>query len=621
MNEYNLKIISLIHNSPEFAKLHSRFSRFNPFKILRVDQFEIRHSNILSWLLNPNENHQLGSFFVKKLLARTFLKEENEALVKEQDMMWLHKLLFHDLHVQREVKTSNNKRIDLLASSESQKFVLLIENKYKSGESEGQLDEYLSFVRKHFEGCRIIPIFLSLDSSEPSNKEYFILSYTDILGILKEYMDVNGSQLFEPVKEFISYYIDILEDELVQDEEEITLAIQVYKEYKDAVDFLYICANNNRSNKFLNKALVRKVISLSAEDKEIIQIIYFTHQETVNFIYTMGNSVIREAFINFAYQNEISEENRNDHIRIPSFVFPEWRSLDGVVGVPTQDWWLNNALIVWFERLWDNKLKLTVEVGPLPYDERIVLLNTLEKYGIRIKDQSKEERSKYTRIYSSWVQMNEEDFADQAKIIDAMNVLYQSEDFNQILSAVSKTVNELVNGVSAEEEVGFALELAASTPKEGGESLKKSFAEFIDTFLVDEGNYRMDSRKPHFILHEFRHLEAVYGSPRWNWWLNNCLIMWFEKLPDNRLKFIIEVGPLESEKRLQLINRLEAEGIKIRSTAKEPNAAYTRIFTGTKLVQNWEDENEVLQAMNQLYHSKESMKVIEAIQTIASVNP
>ncbi|WP_442956647.1 PD-(D/E)XK nuclease family protein [Planococcus sp. PAMC 21323] len=26
-------------------------------KVLRVDQFEIRHSNILAWLLNPNEMH------------------------------------------------------------------------------------------------------------------------------------------------------------------------------------------------------------------------------------------------------------------------------------------------------------------------------------------------------------------------------------------------------------------------------------------------------------------------------------------------------------------------------------------------------------------------------------
>ena len=34
-------------------------SRFNIFDILKITQTEIRHSNIISWLLNPNGNHGL----------------------------------------------------------------------------------------------------------------------------------------------------------------------------------------------------------------------------------------------------------------------------------------------------------------------------------------------------------------------------------------------------------------------------------------------------------------------------------------------------------------------------------------------------------------------------------
>jgi hypothetical protein len=79
------------------------------------------------------------------------------------------------------VQTTNNKRIDILAISESQKLAVLIENKYKSSESDGQLQNYLNFVRDTYEGYTIIPIFLSLDGAVPSHADYFILDYGDIL--------------------------------------------------------------------------------------------------------------------------------------------------------------------------------------------------------------------------------------------------------------------------------------------------------------------------------------------------------------------------------------------------------------------------------------------------------
>ncbi|MDE3839046.1 hypothetical protein C0966_06630 [Bacillus methanolicus] len=441
--DYNYEILSLLDNSLEFEKLHSKFSRFNPFKILRVDKFEIRHSNVLSWLLNPSENHNLGSFFVKKLLAKTFVKAENEHLLESYNLIQLHKHSFHDLEVYREVQTSNNKRIDILAVSESQKVVILIENKYKSSESDGQLNNYLNFVRKKYSGYTIIPIFLSLDSSVPTNKEYFILDYNDILDILKVYMDVNGDQIFEPIKEFINYYISILQDELVRDEEDIELALHIYKKHKDAIDFLY-AVHNEKTDKFISNEVLSQISALSPEDKFAIDKIYLNYQETINFIYSVGNSIIREAFLEFVFQNEIPEKCYRDHIRVPNFIFPEWRQFDEILGVPKEEWWLNNAFIIWFERIWNNRLKLTVEVGPLDFEERLRLLNALENKGVKIKEKSKENGAKYTRIYSSAVKI--ENWADKREIVEAMNGLYNKKDFHAIIAAISGTIHDIVYG-------------------------------------------------------------------------------------------------------------------------------------------------------------------------------
>ena len=88
------------------------------------------------------------------------------------------------MEVFREVQTENNKRIDILAVSESQKVAILIENKYKSSESDGQLQNYINFVSENMKGIHHSNL-LSLDGSAPSHTSYLTLDYGDILNILK----------------------------------------------------------------------------------------------------------------------------------------------------------------------------------------------------------------------------------------------------------------------------------------------------------------------------------------------------------------------------------------------------------------------------------------------------
>ena len=111
---YSFESIAQLDHSKEFAQLHQKFNQFNPFKVLRVDQFEIRHSNILAWLLDPNENHQLGSFFLKKLISRLMTRTENEDKAEGIDSSPYLYASFSDVEVYREVKTKTNRSIDLL---------------------------------------------------------------------------------------------------------------------------------------------------------------------------------------------------------------------------------------------------------------------------------------------------------------------------------------------------------------------------------------------------------------------------------------------------------------------------------------------------------------------------
>ena len=51
-----------------FRKYHRDFlkpAEFNTFDVLQYANYEIRHSNVLAWLLQPAETHGIGDRFLK----------------------------------------------------------------------------------------------------------------------------------------------------------------------------------------------------------------------------------------------------------------------------------------------------------------------------------------------------------------------------------------------------------------------------------------------------------------------------------------------------------------------------------------------------------------------------
>lgn len=50
-------------------------SHFNLFDVLKISKTEIRHSNMLGWLLNPNENHGMGDAFLKAVVQEMVVND------------------------------------------------------------------------------------------------------------------------------------------------------------------------------------------------------------------------------------------------------------------------------------------------------------------------------------------------------------------------------------------------------------------------------------------------------------------------------------------------------------------------------------------------------------------
>ena len=61
-----------ILRNPDLDRLENLLEEFNIFETLKITHAEIRHSNVIAWLLNPTENHGLSNYFLKQLFKQLY---------------------------------------------------------------------------------------------------------------------------------------------------------------------------------------------------------------------------------------------------------------------------------------------------------------------------------------------------------------------------------------------------------------------------------------------------------------------------------------------------------------------------------------------------------------------
>ena len=177
------------------------------------------------------------------------------------NMKLIGRILNHSLmdsHVYREVKTDKNRFIDLLVVNHSLKTIVLIENKFYSSESENQLDDYLYFIEHTFDEFTIIPIYLTLDGENPSNLNYFILTYEKIESILQTILMLFQDQLSGNVYTFIEDYHQILKEKFYPNQDQILLAIDIYRNHKPTIHALF-----EEMSMFINHCIFNQDMNLN----------------------------------------------------------------------------------------------------------------------------------------------------------------------------------------------------------------------------------------------------------------------------------------------------------------------------------------------------------------------
>lgn len=202
-------------------------SKFNIFKVLKLDNHEIRHSNFLAWLLNPNENHNLGDKFLKRFLEEVNIDTSNIDTTS--------------MNIKTEVCTNEQRRIDLLLYTND--FVCVIENKYGSDEHGGQCQDYKKFIEKYskfkdYNNQKYIFLDINLPTEEQLTKAlncYNPITYKEVYYILLDLLKSMNQN--DNATQSIKQYATILKEKYtIMDEKTKEQCQNLYAEYGTIFD-------------------------------------------------------------------------------------------------------------------------------------------------------------------------------------------------------------------------------------------------------------------------------------------------------------------------------------------------------------------------------------------------
>ncbi len=388
MNEKS-KIYNFVVNNEKLEKLELELNKFNPLNILNISNHEIRHSNVLGWIIDPNGHHNLNDIILKKIIAHIYVDPLNkEILPSNFNFQDVYLSSFIDAKVYRE-----KDNIDLLVISESNKFILLIENKIHAKESLIQLKKYLDKIKDNYQGYCILPVFLTLSGEEPKGAQYCVLDHFSISEIIENTISLYRDNMSIEVYNFIHFYLDSLRRLLLMDDSTKKLCREIYKEHKEAIDIIYSVGNDLD-------------ISIASQDfKE-----KFSETDSIEI------TSVKQKLICF--------------------------KLDAFNKIPKMniDWGGGYPISFWFSEYYGS-LKLVLEIGPFEEPQkRIDFLLLLEKKGIKIRESAKQPNKKYTRICTGTEKIK--DWQDKDELIEKMIKLYNKKNMVETKQKLLATIDE-----------------------------------------------------------------------------------------------------------------------------------------------------------------------------------
>jgi hypothetical protein len=216
----------------DLEELENLLDEFNIFEVLGAVRVELRHSEFLAYLMNPQQSHGLGDDFVKKFLQRVIVGADQFVLpVSTIDIDFWD---LEDIEVRREWKN-----IDILILSFKYKFVVVIENKVFSSEHSDQLSKYRKVAENQFPGWKILYIFLTREGDQPSDDAYIPISYELVAELIDTTIETKKTVIGPDIFTLVNHYAVMLRRHILSNSETQKLARKIFKRHQKALEYIY----------------------------------------------------------------------------------------------------------------------------------------------------------------------------------------------------------------------------------------------------------------------------------------------------------------------------------------------------------------------------------------------
>jgi len=219
-----------------------------------------------------------------------------------------------------------------------------------------------------------------LGDIEASDLNYFNASYSSLIDVIENTTKLNGDRMSEKVLAFINFYIEILKEKYVMEDDLRKLCIKIYEENKESMDTIM---------QVVNEIDIESAANLFAEK----------HIEIKNIM------------------------TKNRHCTFIVEEFKESKDMEMGYG--------SGYPVAYTFNEYYKKLKIILEIGPFDNQQkRVDFLNHLETNGIPISERAKQIGRKYTRIYTST--KNISDWKSAEEISDIMYELFVDKKLREI---------------------------------------------------------------------------------------------------------------------------------------------------------------------------------------------
>lgn len=359
---------------------------FNLFDVLKITNMEIRHSNILAWLFDPNENHGLGDSFIQSFMTKVVSKCDHNRY-NSFDLLLQD---FYSYQIYREYH-----HMDLVLLSREEKTVCIIENKIWAGESPTQLNEYREKAKKEYLDCdNIIYIFLTPDGRVASDPENWIaMSYGEVVEALETV--VKAKKVRDEVGLVIANYISTVRKNVMRekDPELVKVCNEIYNKHRSALKLIF---------------------------------------ENVNINNSIEHEIICETLRELGESGEIIFEDKNKWQFFSSAMdefLPPLKS-------PVSSWGSKWVYYYWLEKV-EDKLVLHLELGGWNLSEELAKRSNLliEATGKKL------DKYRYKRIYYKAVKLSDDDYEESLRKATETLVKSALKDEKKLLSMVKENTS------------------------------------------------------------------------------------------------------------------------------------------------------------------------------------